>query len=662
MADTTTKPKPDAKPKPAAKRPAIRGGKAKGGAAALLAAAPPAPAADLPLELLDPTFHENPRGDVDETDDEFAELLASVEANGLLQPIVVGPALVEGGKHPIIAGWRRYHVLRKLKAKSAPVKQTTITDPADALAAAIAENRARKDITPLAEARAIRKLMDEHGLTQVQAGRKIGGMSERTVRERLLLLKLPDVTAAAIDNGTIPMELSRKLQAVASVSPDAADQLVLLVTGADADSFYTPGTLSDADLFSEALRETEAGASLVTVARTYGGEASAVHVYAHDAFEKDDEAKLKRRLDELRRAGIDGGLRLSTQDLDEAKAAGLTCEIAESVLIADLSWLRPRLLAALERAEAQAAEHRKANAAAKAAAAAAAPAREDADGMSDEQRAEAFIRKAEADRLAEIALYAAEDNVRLGDAIDAALVRARDAQHLVDVLVLLSRHSYFYVALGLSCCFPEYTKIAPDRLDAKIRDDAAAARHAGPDALLQFTLRGLIAMCLADTRSQGSILRMGIDEDAELDRLTYELAASIGATTTRATRVYEARWQRAQAIAERDARHRVLRVLRELERAPDRTLPRNELFMLSVGRDWGMRDLGAADKLTPGEAADAIEQALAEGFLVYEPDGGEDAPVVLHPMGNAAIADGLWPRPGLADVDPAGPPADGGEA
>lgn len=264
MADTATKPKPAA-PKPAApaktktttvkppavpkpaKRAAMTG---RSAGKASLGAAPAAAAGELLLTDIDPTHWSNPRGDIDQKSDSFRQLVDSIKALGVHTPVLVGPALVEGGKHPLIAGWRRYTASGVAGKKSIPVHQVALADAKDTLVAAIAENVARDAMDPLAEATAIYMLMSEHGYTQVQAGKEIG-MSERTVRERLRLLKINELVPAAgqaISSGQIPMDAAVQLQLVAETAPAVADELVQQVKtgGVRASALTSSSGLADA--------------------------------------------------------------------------------------------------------------------------------------------------------------------------------------------------------------------------------------------------------------------------------------------------------------------------------------------------------------------------------------------------------------------------------
>lgn len=182
----------------------------------------------LPLAAIDPCLNPNPRGDVDTTTESFLAFLESIRASGVLQPVGAHPH-----PHPedpervaLTMGWRRYAAATIAELDTIPVYVTGLTG--SALVRAIAENSAREDLSPLQEAHAIQTLMDEEGLNQVEAGKLIG-RSERTVRERLRLLKLPPQVAAAIDDGEVPAYAARALQTIGEAEPERAEELVAQV-------------------------------------------------------------------------------------------------------------------------------------------------------------------------------------------------------------------------------------------------------------------------------------------------------------------------------------------------------------------------------------------------------------------------------------------------
>src|SRR6187455_2710095 len=75
-------------------------------------------------------------------DDALADLVESIRAEGLLQPIVVRPV---GDKFQLIAGERRWRAFQKLAIKTIPARVMTSSDASSASLALI-ENLQRADL------------------------------------------------------------------------------------------------------------------------------------------------------------------------------------------------------------------------------------------------------------------------------------------------------------------------------------------------------------------------------------------------------------------------------------------------------------------------------------------------------------------------------------
>lgn len=121
-------------------------------------------------------------------EEELHALSESIEANGLLQPIMLMKE--EDGSYRIIAGERRYRACRLLGMNAVPSIICTVTDE-DAAALALIENIQRSDLNCFEEAIAIDKLIDKLDLTQEQAAKKLG-KSQSAVANKLRLLKIPE--------------------------------------------------------------------------------------------------------------------------------------------------------------------------------------------------------------------------------------------------------------------------------------------------------------------------------------------------------------------------------------------------------------------------------------------------------------------------------------
>ncbi len=124
-------------------------------------------------------------------DDALTELTASIEASGLLQPIVVRSV---GSRYELIAGERRWRALQRLGWAKVPAIVRELDDRA-ALTLAMIENLQRDDLNSLDEAQGYHRLILEFKLPQAEVARLVG-KDRSTVANILRLLKLPaDVQA-----------------------------------------------------------------------------------------------------------------------------------------------------------------------------------------------------------------------------------------------------------------------------------------------------------------------------------------------------------------------------------------------------------------------------------------------------------------------------------
>ena len=160
----------------------------------------------LPIGQIDPN-REQPRRSFDE--DALKELAASIEAVGVLQPIIVAPS---GDRFTIIAGERRYRASRLAGLDEIPAIVRD-WDSQKRLEAALIENLQRDDLNPVEEAMGVRRLMDEAGLTQEKAAERLG-KSRPAVANLLRLLTLPDSVKQLLAEGKLSAGHARALVTV----------------------------------------------------------------------------------------------------------------------------------------------------------------------------------------------------------------------------------------------------------------------------------------------------------------------------------------------------------------------------------------------------------------------------------------------------------------
>lgn len=125
-----------------------------------------------------------PRRSFDDT--ALAELTSSIEASGLLQPIVVRPV---GSRYELIAGERRWRAVQRLGWSKVPAVVRDLDDRTT-LTLALIENLQRDDLTGLDEAIGYQRLMGEFNVAQAEVARLVG-KDRSTIANTLRLLKLP---------------------------------------------------------------------------------------------------------------------------------------------------------------------------------------------------------------------------------------------------------------------------------------------------------------------------------------------------------------------------------------------------------------------------------------------------------------------------------------
>lgn len=168
----------------------------------------------------------NPRTNFDA--EKIDGLADNIAADSLLQPLLVRPR--EGGGYLLVAGERRWHAIRKLRAAGTwpadrPVA-CTVRDDLDNeghLTLALAENIQREDLSPLEEAAAFRKLMVEFDWNTERIAAHFG-KTQRWVQQRLSLLDLGNAARAAIADGVFGAAVGR---IVATLKDHKAQQAVV---------------------------------------------------------------------------------------------------------------------------------------------------------------------------------------------------------------------------------------------------------------------------------------------------------------------------------------------------------------------------------------------------------------------------------------------------
>jgi len=140
-------------------------------------------------------------------DDALAELAASIEVVGLLQPVVVrraGP-----GSYELIMGERRWRACQVAGMDVIPAIVRETSDD-DMLREALIENLHREQLNPLEEAAAYQQLLDDFAATHEELARRVG-RSRPHISNTIRLLNLPPAVQKRVAAGVISAGHARAL-------------------------------------------------------------------------------------------------------------------------------------------------------------------------------------------------------------------------------------------------------------------------------------------------------------------------------------------------------------------------------------------------------------------------------------------------------------------
>lgn len=148
--------------------------------------------------------------------EELQGLAASIQANGLIQPIVV--EAVDDESYILHDGERRLRACQSLGWMEIPavvVPPLNGTGAHDRLMRALVANVQRQDLNPVEEAKAYARLRDEHGLSCQDIADRVGTYYGRVIN-RLALLKLDEEILPLVANKALPCD-TRVVGAIVAV-------------------------------------------------------------------------------------------------------------------------------------------------------------------------------------------------------------------------------------------------------------------------------------------------------------------------------------------------------------------------------------------------------------------------------------------------------------
>ena len=150
----------------------------------------------LPIYKVEPN-PDQPRRDFDE--EELQALADSISEHGIIQPLTVRE--LNSGYYQIIAGERRWRAARLANLSEVPVVIIEADDK-KAMELALIENLQRQDLNPVEEALGYKSVMEDYGMTQEDAAKRVG-KSRPAVTNALRLLNLADEVLEKVRSGQL---------------------------------------------------------------------------------------------------------------------------------------------------------------------------------------------------------------------------------------------------------------------------------------------------------------------------------------------------------------------------------------------------------------------------------------------------------------------------
>ena len=158
----------------------------------------------LPIAQVEPGLKQ-PRKRFDE--ETLAALAESIRLHGILQPLTV--RRLASGYYQIIAGERRWRAAKLAGLREVPAVIVE-ADDRKVMELGLIENLQREDLNPMEEAMGYQALIEEYGLTQEEAARRVG-KSRPAVANALRLMALPDAVRALVEEGKLSAGHARAL-------------------------------------------------------------------------------------------------------------------------------------------------------------------------------------------------------------------------------------------------------------------------------------------------------------------------------------------------------------------------------------------------------------------------------------------------------------------
>ena len=158
----------------------------------------------LPIDIMQPGKYQ-PRTKID--DASLEELISSIKAQGIIQPIIVRP--ISDANYEIIAGERRWRAASIAGIHEIPVIIKPMPDKT-AIAVSLIENIQRENLNSIEEACALKRLINEFDMNHQKVAEAVG-KSRTTITNLLRLLNLPQEIKNLIENKKLSTGHARTL-------------------------------------------------------------------------------------------------------------------------------------------------------------------------------------------------------------------------------------------------------------------------------------------------------------------------------------------------------------------------------------------------------------------------------------------------------------------
>ena len=177
----------------------------------------------LPIYKVEPNPNQ-PRQDFDP--EELEALADSIRTHGIIQPLTVRE--MPNGYYQIIAGERRWRAARLAEVSEVPAVVMEADDK-KVMELALIENLQRQDLNPVEEAMGYQSLMEEYGLTQEEAAKRVG-KSRPAVANSLRLLGLCGPVLEMVRKGELTAGHARAVLTLKSekLQMEAAKKIISL--------------------------------------------------------------------------------------------------------------------------------------------------------------------------------------------------------------------------------------------------------------------------------------------------------------------------------------------------------------------------------------------------------------------------------------------------